>query len=271
MVCVARFWSLPLTLLLLSLLGLDGLYDPPRLMTSEATLDLPTPYSATASAVPQQAVTAAQNAATPTADSYTGASNSLDEGGSPPDASTRASALMETTNETTGPLGDSSSGMETGMSGGGDGGSPSQSDGTTPLDNPSAPMETGMTGGGGGGSGSQSDGINPPSDPTDPMETGVAGGEDGGSQSNIDVTNPPSKPTAAMETQSPQLTTPSGDSAATDDGASPHSDQSQLSDISSSNSPDGESAKTSSACYNVFPADLYALVFSCLVLVCLVW
>jgi hypothetical protein len=213
-------------------------------MTSEATLDLPTPYSATASAVPQQAVTAAQNAATPTADSHTGAPNSPgpDEGGSPSDASTKASALMETTNETTGPLSDSLAAMETGMAGEGDGGSRSQSDGT-----------------------------NPPNDPTDPMETGVAGGEDGGSQSNIDATNPPSKPTAAMETQSPQLTTPSGDPTATDGGASSHSDQSQLSDTSSSNSAEDVLATTSSACYNVFPADLYSLVFSCLVLICLVW
>jgi hypothetical protein len=271
MIRVAQSLSMSLTLLR-SLLGLDGLYDPPRLMTSEATLDLPTPYSATASAEPQQAVTAAQNAATPTADSHTGAPNGPgpDEGGSPSDASTKASALMETTDETTGPLSDSPAAMETGMAGGGDGDSPSHSDEINPQNNPSAPMETGMTGGGGGGSGSQSDGINPPSDPTDPMETGVAGGEDGGSQSNIDATNPPSKPTAAMETQSPQLTTPSGDPTATDGGASFQSDQSQLSDISSSNSPDGESAKTSSACYNVFPADLYSLVFSCLFLICLV-
>jgi hypothetical protein len=272
MIRVAQSLSMSLTLLR-SLLGLDGLYDPPRLMTSEATLDLPTPYSATASAEPQQAVTAAQNAATPTADSHTGAPNGPgpDEGGSPSDASTKASALMETTDETTGPLSDSPAAMETGMAGGGDGDSPSHSDEINPQNNPSAPMETGMTGGGGGGSRSQSDGTNPPNDPTDPMETGVAGGEDGGSQSNIDATNPPSKPTAAMETQSPQLTTPSGDPTATDGGASSHSDQSQLSGISSSNSAEDVSAKTSSACYNVFPADLYSLVFSCLVLICLVW
>jgi hypothetical protein len=240
-------------------------------MTSEATLDVPTPYSATASAVPQQAVTAAQNAATPTADSYTDASNSPDEGGSPSDASTRASALMETTNETTSPLSNSPAGLETGMAGGGDDGSPSQSDGINSPTDPTAAMETGMLGGGGGGSGNQSDGIDPPSDSTDPMETGVAGGGDGDSRTESDFTNPPNKPTAAMETQSPQLTTPSGDPTATDGGAPFQSDQSQLSDTSSSNSAAGVSAKTSSACYNVFPADLYGSVFSCLLLICLVW
>lgn len=62
-----------------SLLGLDGLYDPPRLMTSEATLDLPSPAS-TSSAAPQQAATAAQNAASPTVDPSSDLSDSQVEG-----------------------------------------------------------------------------------------------------------------------------------------------------------------------------------------------
>jgi hypothetical protein len=211
-------------------------------MTSEATLDLPPAYSATATAEPQQAVTAAQNAATPTADSYTDSSNSPGEGANPSDASTKASALMETTSEATGPLND-----------------------------PTAVIEPAGVGGGHGSSPGESDGINTPSDPTGATETGMAGGGDGGSQGESDEISPPSNPTAAMETQSPQLTTPSGDPTATDGDASSPVDSSYFSDASSSNSAEGVSATTSSACYNVFPADLYMFIFFCLLLVCLAW
>lgn len=60
-----------------SLLGLDGLYDPPRLMTSEATLDVPSP-SSTRSAEPQQSVVAAHNPASPTAHPSSDSSQSQD-------------------------------------------------------------------------------------------------------------------------------------------------------------------------------------------------
>jgi hypothetical protein len=223
-------------------------------MTSEATLDLPPAYSATATAEPQQAVTAAQNAATPTADSYTDSSNSPGEGASlgegaspgeganPSDPSTKASALMETTSEATGPLND-----------------------------PTAVIEPAAVGGGHGSSPGESDGINTPSDPTGATETGMAGGGDGGSQGESDGISSPSNPTAAMETQSPQLTTPSGNPTATEGDAPSSVDSNYFSDASSSNSAEGVSATTSSACYNVFPADLYMFIFSCLLSVCLAW
>jgi hypothetical protein len=184
-----------------SLLGLDGLYDPPRLMTSEATLDVPTPFSTTTtSAVPQQAVTVPQNVATPTADP----ADSPEQSASLSDAGTEGSALSEV--------------------------------------------------------------ASPLSDPAAAAETGTVGGGDGGSRSDGDVTtNPPNDPTAAMETQTPQLTTPGGEPAATD-----AADSSQLSDTSSSKAGESASAKSSSGGIQVFPADLFSLVFPCILLICLV-
>jgi hypothetical protein len=49
-----------------SLLGLDALYDPPRLMSSEATLDVPS-ATTTSNAEPQQGVSTAHATASPTA------------------------------------------------------------------------------------------------------------------------------------------------------------------------------------------------------------
>ena len=201
-------------------------------MTSEATLDVPTPFSTTTttSAVPQQAVTVPQNVATPTADP----ADSPEQSASPSDAGTEASALSEV---------------------------------ASPLSDPAAAAETGTGTAikGGGGSPSQSDGIDPLGDPT-------AGGGDGGSRSDNDVTNPPSDPTAVMETQTPQLTTPGADldPTATDTDASSNSDHSQLSDTSSSRAAEGVSAQSSAAGMQVFPADLSTLVFSCILLICLI-
>ena len=224
-------------LFLCSLLGLDGLYDPPRLMTSEATLDVPTPFSTTTttSAVPQQAVTVPQNVASPTADP----ADSPEQSASPSDAGTEASALSEV---------------------------------ASPLSDPAAAAETGTVGGGDGGSRSDNDVTNPPSDPTAAMETGMVGGGGGGLRSDNDVTNPPSDPTAVMETQTPQLTTPGADldPTATDTDASSNSDHSQLSDTSSSRAAEGVSAQSSAAGMQVFPADLSTLVFSCILLICLI-
>ena len=195
-------------------------------MTSEATLDVPTPFSTTTttSAVPQQAVTVPQNVASPTADP----ADSPEQSASLSDAGTEGSALSEV---------------------------------ASPLSDPAAAAETGTGTAikGGGGSPSQSDGIDPLGDPT-------AGGGDGGSRSDNDVTNPPSDPTAAMETQTPQLTTPGGEPAATD-----AADSSQLSDTSSSKAGESASAKSSSGGIQVFPADLFSLVFPCILLICLVW
>jgi hypothetical protein len=74
-------------------------------------------------------------------------------------------------------------------------------------------------------------------------------------------------PTAALETQTPQLTTPGGDITATESDAY----HSQSSDTPSSNAGEAVSAKSSSGGIQVFPADLYSLVFSCLLLICLAW
>jgi hypothetical protein len=49
-----------------SLLGLDALYDPPRLMSSEATLDVPS-ATTTSDAEPQQGASIAHVTASPTA------------------------------------------------------------------------------------------------------------------------------------------------------------------------------------------------------------
>jgi hypothetical protein len=215
-------------------------------MTSEATLDVPTPFSTTASAVPQQAVTAAQNAASPTAES----SNSPDQvagadhGASPSEASTKTSAVVGATSEA-----------------------------INPSNEPTAAMETGTLDEGGSGSLSESGVIDSPINPTADMETAAVGGS--GSQSDSNPIHPPSNPTAAMETQKPQLTTPSGDPTATDLDASSHADNSQLSeDTPSSNAAQGVvTSKTSSASFmiRVFPADLYGLGFFCFLLVCLAW
>ena len=237
-------------------------------MTSEATLDVPTPFSTTTttSAVPQQAVTVPQNVATPTADP----ADSPEQSASPSDAGTEASALSEVAS----PLSDPAAAVETGtgtvIKGGG--GSPSQSDGIDPLGDPTVATETGTVGGGDGGSRSDNDVTNPPSDPTAAMETGMVGGGGGGLRSDNDVTNPPSDPTAVMETQTPQLTTPGADldPTATDTDASSNSDHSQLSDTSSSRAAEGVSAQSSAAGMQVFPADLSTLVFSCILLICLI-
>jgi hypothetical protein len=77
-------------------------------------------------------------------------------------------------------------------------------------------------------------------------------------------------PTAALETQTPQLTTPGGDLTATDSDTSFDSDHSQSSDTPSSNAGEAGST-TSGGVTQVFPADLYSLVFSCLLLICLAW
>jgi len=53
-----------------SLLGLDALYDPPRLMTSQSSLDMPS-ATANPSAEPQQGASTKDTLATPTAASQT--------------------------------------------------------------------------------------------------------------------------------------------------------------------------------------------------------
>lgn len=75
-------------------------------------------------------------------------------------------------------------------------------------------------------------------------------------------------PTAAMESEKPQLTMPAGDPTVTEGDASATG---QLSGTPSSNAVGEVSAKTSSAGSQVFTADLYSLVLSCLLLICLAW
>lgn len=71
------------------LLGLDALYDPPRLMVSEATLDGPS-ATTSANAEPQQGASIAHTTASPTAASEVVSVSGLDLPGSSPAASEQA-------------------------------------------------------------------------------------------------------------------------------------------------------------------------------------
>ena len=69
-----------MTLILHSLLAIEGLYDPPRLMVSEATLDVPSATN-TSNAEPQQGASSAHTTPVPTAASDVLPGNSLDAPG----------------------------------------------------------------------------------------------------------------------------------------------------------------------------------------------